>query len=628
MDHLVPGSLLSGIHSTPLVAVAFGVMAAALYLAQSHLDRFRRWTGPGGSVWLAASILTFGFGAWAKHFLLLVSFQLPVPVRYDYAFVLLSLLLALITAVPAVLVWNHPRIGGFQLIGIAIAMAGGYAGVQYAGLLAMRMPAGLELDGPRFLLNLAAALVGAGACFAVIRHVSSRRGQVTFAVAFSAMLVSLHYLGIRAVRFVYTGELGSRPGWVEMDTRWHVLLVVVFTLLSLGLPLLAAMVDDLMQGRLNALNHQYELILTSAAEGIYGLDLEGRCTCINPAAARMLGYEPRDLMNRPMHTIIHHTTPAGAPYPEGDCPIYASLRSGVQHREEEDVFWRQDGTSFPVSYVSAPIRQEGRIIGTAVLFRDISDRQRSELAMRERHIAEERDRVRSQLVQITAHELRNPMAGIKGIAALLRRRMAAGVAPGDLNAFLSVLEQEIDRLSGLTSDMLDAFLIREGRIQLKSEPVDLREVIAAALQPFQVASSLHAFAFTHPTTESAVVLGDRVRLEEVVRNLLTNAVKYSPDGGEILVILAVSDQHARISVRDQGVGIPVDQIELVFTAFFRGASAATARDPGGLGLGLFICRDLIDRHGGRIWAESEPGAGAVLHVELPLAQAAPHGEPE
>lgn len=131
------------------------------------------------------------------------------------------------------------------------------------------------------------------------------------------------------------------------------------------------------------LERQHSLILTRAGEGIYGLDRDGRTTFVNPAAARLLGYEPEELTGRSMHEVLHHSKPDGRPYPAEQCPIYAALRDGVVYRVSSDVFWRKDQTNFPVEYVSTPIVEQGLVTGAVVVFRDITERREAERLLRE-----------------------------------------------------------------------------------------------------------------------------------------------------------------------------------------------------------------------------------------------------
>ena len=135
---------------------------------------------------------------------------------------------------------------------------------------------------------------------------------------------------------------------------------------------------------LERLSRQHQLILNSAGEGIYGLDLEGRTTFCNPAAARMMGWEVEELLGKPQHDILHHTRIDGSPYPREECPIYAAFNDGKVHHVDDEVFWRKDGTSFPVEYTSTPIRDErGELVGAVVTYRDITERKRTEEALEE-----------------------------------------------------------------------------------------------------------------------------------------------------------------------------------------------------------------------------------------------------
>ncbi|MGH7233553.1 MAG: PAS domain S-box protein, partial [Nitrospiraceae bacterium] len=131
------------------------------------------------------------------------------------------------------------------------------------------------------------------------------------------------------------------------------------------------------------LSHQHELILNSAGDGIYGLDAQGHTAFVNEAAARMLGWSADELIGFPMHPLLHHSRADGSPYPQEQCPVYAAFRDGVVHSVYNEVFWRKDGTSFPVEYVSTPIREHGRLTGAVIVFKDITDRQRTEEALRE-----------------------------------------------------------------------------------------------------------------------------------------------------------------------------------------------------------------------------------------------------
>ena len=137
------------------------------------------------------------------------------------------------------------------------------------------------------------------------------------------------------------------------------------------------------KAELESIKHQNELILQAAGEGIYGLDCEGLTTFVNPAAARMLGWDANELIGQPMHALLHHSKPDGAHYPAHQCPIYAAFKDGAVHHVDDEVFWRKDGSNFSVEYTSTPIRENNQLVGAVVVFKDICERKQAEQALQE-----------------------------------------------------------------------------------------------------------------------------------------------------------------------------------------------------------------------------------------------------
>lgn len=232
-------------------------------------------------------------------------------------------------------------------------------------------------------------------------------------------------------------------------------------------------------------------------------------------------------------------------------------------------------------------------------------------------LASRSDILRTRFLHIAAHELRNPLAAIKGVCSLVHLQLVSGKPTEEISHIAEMGVREADRLSLLLNEILEAFLVREGQLPLKRERVSLVNVISSALQPFQLSDGTHRLSVEGVEDDTVYILGDFRRLEEVVRNLTNNAVKYSPADGMVRLRLGVTRGWAVIQVSDEGFGIPKDELLHVFEPFHR-ASNLAGRDPGGMGLGLYICKEIVEHHKGHIWAESDEGKGTTFHVELPL----------
>ncbi len=187
---------------------------------------------------------------------------------------------------------------------------------------------------------------------------------------------------------------------------------------------------------------QNELILEAAGEGIYGLDCEGKTTFVNPAAADMLGWEADELIGQPMHALFHHTKPDGSPFPREECPIYAAFMDGAVHHVADEVFWRKDGSSFPVEYTSTPIRENDKLAGAVVVFKDITERKRAERELRQAYTEVERMKERLEAENVYLQEefkVERNFAGIVGQSHAIQQvlHQIELVAPTDASVLIT-----------------------------------------------------------------------------------------------------------------------------------------------------------------------------------------------
>jgi signal transduction histidine kinase len=242
------------------------------------------------------------------------------------------------------------------------------------------------------------------------------------------------------------------------------------------------------------------------------------------------------------------------------------------------------------------------------------ERQRRELQTQNEKLRESESR-KSELVRIVSHELRTPLASILGFTSVLLNRDAE---PEEQRRYLEIIDREGRRLSDLLNDFLDAERLDEGHLILAPELIDVSRVVAEQVRLFEGQSEKHTLDMVLPPTPLNV-RGDPNRLAQVVGNLLSNAIKYSPEGGTVHIVAEQENGVVRVSVRDEGLGIPEDQQERVFVKFFRGDAPASGIP--GTGLGLTIARSVVEAHGGSMNFESGSGEGSVFWLELPTAAA-------
>jgi len=339
---------------------------------------------------------------------------------------------------------------------------------------------------------------------------------------------------------------------------------------------------------------QNALILSSAADGIYGIDAHGFTTFVNPAAERMLGYEAEELTGRPYEaTLLSHA-------PGGD-PIRAALLSSEPVTVPNATFRRADGRRFPVEYTVSPIVEEERIAGAVITFRDVTLRR-------------EVDRMKDEFVSVVSHELRTPLTSIRGSLGLL----AAGKG-GDLSVagarMLEIAVANTDRLIRLINDILDLERIESGKEAMEMGPVSAADLARHAAEVMQPVAERAGVAL-RLRADDAALEADADRLLQVLTNLLSNAVKFSEAGNAVDLVVERASDGAVFRVADQGRGIPPDRLESIFERFNQ-VDSSDSRQKGGTGLGLAICRSIVQQHGGRIWAESKAGEGSTFVFTVP-----------
>jgi signal transduction histidine kinase len=347
-------------------------------------------------------------------------------------------------------------------------------------------------------------------------------------------------------------------------------------------------------------------VMNSLVDGLILVDGHKRITFINPCAREILQLPGLDLLGSTLD-VLEGEIAARTAQPE---EILAQLREATFQAANTPT------VEVPLALPGSAILQVrffpihdtgGGHLGLGLLISDVT---------REREL----DEMKSRLLSTVSHELRTPLASIKGFATTLLRQDVEW-DEASRREFLSIIDTESDRLSELIGNLLDMSRIEAGELAVEVEPVDLLPLIEETAAGFQIMTREHRIMVRTPS-HLPLVMADARRTRQVLRNLIENAVKYSPDGGPVTISAALQAGQVQVNVADEGIGIEPYQLERIFDRFYQADSAST-REVGGSGLGLSICKAIVQAPGGNIWAESRPQQGSTFYFTLPLAYLSP-----
>jgi len=345
---------------------------------------------------------------------------------------------------------------------------------------------------------------------------------------------------------------------------------------------------------------RYRNLYNEAPNAYFSVGMSGIIERANYSAAELLGYSPDELVGRPVFDL-YADTPNGKDKAQ---EVFQRFLAGEEIRDEKLEMRRANGSNVWISLLVRPILdKEGRIVASRSAVIDITERKRL-------------DQLKDDFIGLVSHELRSPLTVITGAVntALTERER---LSPEETRQLLQDAASEAESLSNMLGNLLELSRMQADRLFLHAEATNARKVIQDTVERIKRQSSSRRFVVDVPR-KLPPVYADELRLERVLYNLLENAVKYSPQGGEIRIFIRPEEERLVISVSDRGIGISrADQAKL-FGPFQR-LEEFRPDGVGGVGLGLLVCRRLVEAHGGQIWVESEPGRGSTFFFTIPLS---------
>jgi len=614
---------IEAIHDPALVALSMTVAVLASFVAFDVAGRIMHTTGWRKLGWIAAAATAMGGGIWSMHFVAMLAFSLPIDVGYDVGITLLSLAVAIgVTAVAFVIVSDGPGVA--RLLGAGAIMGSGVAVMHYTGMAAMRMPAVIEYTPWLVALSVVIAFVAATAALWVATSGSDTRWRLFASIIMGAAISGMHYTGMAAACFTEAPSL-MNPGGVRFERVTLAAVIAVGTIVILGLELISAVVDRKLAALrrreeeiLRLAARRFRLLVQSSNDLIIVVDRIGRIQYATPSSRSLLGVEPADLEGRNVFEFLGGN---GVP----------NLRDVLAAEEARRAWAYVDdlqitdsaGTTRDFELTACNLLDEPSVGGIVLTFHDVTDRQRAtEELRRAKLISDQANRMKSAFIANVSHELRTPLNAIIGFSEMMMREVKGPLGQPVYRDYAADIHRSGQQLLAIVNDILDMSRIEAGELRLREvvlDPAQLVEESIRVVMPAAVAKSLHLDGGADP--EVSFVLGDEVRLHQILGNLLTNAVKFTPPGGSVTV-LAYNNPAGEVefAVRDTGVGIPPDQIERIFQPFVQ-VDNSLARAHEGCGLGLAIAQSLAKLHGGCIEIRSEVNRGTDIRLILPRERA-------
>jgi PAS domain S-box-containing protein len=381
---------------------------------------------------------------------------------------------------------------------------------------------------------------------------------------------------------------------------------------------------------------RFRELLEAAPDAILEVDGDGRIVLLNAVAEKVFGYSRDELLGQPVELLIpfdlrgrheHHRSAYSSH------PTTRPMGSGLDLYAQ-----RRDGVRFPVEISLSPVKSEGGM-RVSVIIRDVTERKQTEqkiqamhqsfarelsatnqeLELRNREV-ERANRLKSEFLASMSHELRTPLHTILGFSELLSEELEGPLNPKQ-KRFMNHIHQDSLHLLELINEILDLSKIEAGKLELHLEAFEITSPLVEVLSSARALGAQKSIEIDSFAPRGISVYADRLRFKEILYNLLSNGVKFTPDGGKIRIDVTQAEGLASISVTDTGLGIPPKEHKSIFNEFYQlGATTKGVRE--GTGLGLAITKRLVEQHGGKIWVESELGKGSRFTLTLPLAKTA------
>lgn len=360
------------------------------------------------------------------------------------------------------------------------------------------------------------------------------------------------------------------------------------------------------------------LLLNSTAEGIYGVDLNSNCTFANKSCVEILGYNSEeDFLGKNMHHLIHHSYEDKTCMDAESCKIFKAISKGKSVHADDEVFWGKDGTCFPVEYYSYPQIKNGEIVGNVITFTNITERK----AIEEQLFKYAKDLKalnsdKDKFIRILAHDLKSPFTSLIGFSELLLNNLD-NLDMDTIKEYISIINETSSKTFSLLEEILLWLNTQYGNLKFEPSKIELQELVSNITSDLKLSSESKEISLASNISKKIYANADTNMLRTILRNLISNSIKFTNYKGEICINAETTNNEIIITVSDNGIGISEDNIKTLFDSLQLNSRIGTGGEKG-TGLGLTICKEFVEKHGGKIWVESQVGVGSNFKFTIPL----------
>jgi len=625
----------TGVYDPFLVTLSVLTAVFASFMALQMAARIAYTpTKSGKAMWLIPGALAMGGGVWSMHFIGMLAFSLPCGISYDPITTLASMIPGVLASAVALWIISHERVSATTLILGGLLMGGGIGAMHYAGMAAMRLDAVIYYSPAAFALSIvfavALAVIALYAKFAVNdprKNLGNQGLSLLGAVIMGIAISGMHYIAMEAAYFIPIDaspdtSLGIAPSVLALGIGAVTLALVAFALIAAILGRYLETIDRLeheieqrnrAEGQLLKLSRAVE----QSSAGVLITDLDGFIEYVNPKFTAMTGFKQEDAIGKRPNILK-----SGHMSDDEYTQLWDTITAGTEWRGEMRNR-RKDGSLYwDFSSITMIRDNAGNPTNYLSIKEDITEIKAANEALRiAKEDAEYANHAKSQFLASMSHELRTPLNAIIGFSEMILAELFGPVGSHKYMEYLRDIHDSGEHLLELITDILDMSKIESGTLELHDVDLEISAVVEACRKLILNRAQDKKITLTAELpSPSPVVHVDSVRLKQIIINLLTNAVKYTPAGGDIAMIVDYgANGGLYLTIADTCIGMSAEDIPRALEPFAQVSDImSSVRE--GVGLGLYLTRTLVEMHGGRLGIESQPGQGTEVTVHLPATR--------